>query len=248
MFDDDVAVPTLDELLNWLAQPVPAPLTFEEAHDHFLLMHPRIVYLKTLPLNSVVFDIGAGEGTLRHFRSWLGFMRPDLQFVGASLQHAGATRDYEEFFVGNIEIEKPSFKLVPRHAIAAQFLEHISDPGSLIKWLASVIPVGGSVHIDWPARHTRHLPSRQEFLNRGFDMSVLKFEDDGTHKFAFGASELSSILTANGFRIRSGGLHDLPYLADCLKHHGLERKDAYLLTMALWLKTRFVAYLVAERV
>jgi SAM-dependent methyltransferase len=248
MFDEDVGVPSDGELLDWLKSPAEQPLSLDEAHTHFLLMHPRMVFLKNLPRDGVVFDIGAGEGQLRSFRDWLGFRRRDLRFVGASLDHGEKTRTYEEFFLGDIEATKPRFKLQPQFGIASQFIEHMRDPAGFLAWLHSVMPPGGMVFLDWPAPHTVRLPSCNMLAEHGYSAFTLNFFDDTTHTRAYSTSEMAGMLQDAGFRIRAGGLISQPYLAESLKHHGIAKKDKYILTMALWLKTRFVAHLMAEKV
>ncbi|MFZ4411147.1 MAG: methyltransferase domain-containing protein, partial [Paracraurococcus sp.] len=183
----------------------------------------------------------------RNFRDWLGFTRKDLRFVGASLEHGEATRSYEEFFVGDIETTRPRFSLTPKFAIASQFIEHMRDPKGFLVWLHGLLPTGGAVYIDWPAQHTTRLPSCLELARHGYSAFTLNFHDDDTHTRAYGSDELIAMLTEAGFRIRAGGLISQPYLAESLKHHGIAKKDKYVLTMALWLKTRFVAHLSAEK-
>jgi hypothetical protein len=246
MFDDQVAVPSTDELLDWLKAPVEQPLAFDDAHTYFLLFHLRNVFLKTLPRDSVVFDIGAGEGQLRGFRDWLGFTRLDLCFVGASLDHGEKTRSYEEFFLGDIEVAKPQFIRRPQFGIASQFMEHMRDPSAFLVWLHSILPSGGQVFLDWPAPHTIHLPSCNKLMEHGYSAFTLNFFDDHTHTRAYSSDEMRQMLENAGFRVRSGGLISQPYLAESLKHYGIAKKDKYILTMALWLKTRFVTYLIAE--
>lgn len=248
MFDEDVPIPTLDELLAWLAQPVRDPLPFDVAHNNFLLMHPRMVFLKNLAQGSVVFDIGAGEGQLRGFREWPAFKRRDLAFVGASLGHGERTREYEEFFIGDIEAEKPRFQRTPNAAIASQFVEHLKDPPGFLRWLHGMMAPGARVYFDWPAPHTQQLPSCNDINAKGYNSFTINFFDDHTHTRTHSITDMAAMLRAAGFRARGGGLVSQPYLAESLKHHGLAQKSAYLITVALWMKTRFVAWIEAERV
>ncbi len=248
MFDDDVPTPTLDELLAWLAEPVTEPLPFDDAHIHFLLLHPRMVFLKNLARDSVVFDIGAGEGQLRGFREWGGFTRMDLAFVGASLEHGEHTHDYEEFFAGDIEAAKPQFQRRPDAAIASQFIEHLKDPQDFLGWLHGAMAPGARVYFDWPAPHTLRLPRCNEVNAHGYNSFTINFHDDYTHTRTHSIAQMAAMLRDAGFRPRGGGLVHQPFLAESLKHHGLAQKNAYLLTVAIWMKTRFAAWIEAERV
>jgi hypothetical protein len=247
VFAEPTPIPTLAELLAWLAEPVPDPLGADATLEHFLLMDARVRFLKTLPHGSVVLDLGAGEGQLRNFREWLGFPRRDLRFVGVSLEHGAHTRAYEEFFVGDVEAQKPRFGLTPNAVIAGQFIEHTREPRAIADWLAGLLAPGSLLHFDWPSPHAAKLPARAGILAAGYDVSTLNFFDDATHVRTFSIPEMAAILGAAGFAPREAGIPRLPYLSNQLKHHGIARRDQYLLTMALWLRTGFVSYLQAER-
>ena len=237
----------LASLLKWLSEEVPNPLPENVAHDHYLLMHPRISYLKNLPLNSVVMDIGAGSGALRGFRQWLGFLRMDLKFIGLSLEHGEHTRDYEEFHLVNLDQEKPALTLQPTNVVAAQVIEHIEDPQQFLHWMYSVLPPGGSAFVDWPSWHTGELPRRDDLKAAGYEVTTINFFDDSTHQKLINTEELIQKARQAGFLVTNTGCVDMPYLAESLKHHGLKNNDSYLLSMAIWLKVNFISYITLKK-
>jgi 2-polyprenyl-3-methyl-5-hydroxy-6-metoxy-1,4-benzoquinol methylase len=236
-----------EDLLLWLRSEFSEPLPADIAHEHYLLMHPRISYLKNLPQNSVVLDVGAGSGALRGFREWLGFKRLDLKFIGISLDHGEHTETYEEFHICDLSQESPKFELKPSDAVLAQFIEHVQDPGIFLKKLADVLPVGGTAFVDWPAAHTINLPKCADIRSHGFNITTLNFFDDSTHLKAYTIEEMSDYAAAAGFEVTAAGYVDMPYLANSLKYHGIKNQDQYLLSMAVWLKTNFVCYLRLEK-
>jgi hypothetical protein len=232
-----------EELLLWLRSAVEDPLPADIAHEHYLLMHPRISYLKNLPQNSIVLDVGAGSGALRGFRDWLGFKRMDLKFIGISLDHGEHTGAYEEFHICDLSHQSPEFYLKPTDAVLAQFIEHVEDPSVYLKKLNEHLPLGGKAFIDWPSSHTVNLPKCVDVRSHGFDITTLNFFDDSTHKKAYTLEEMSEYAVAAGFGVIAAGYVDMPFLANSLKHHGILNQDQYLLSMAVWLKTNFVSYL-----
>ncbi len=237
------------ELLNWLQEPTAPVLDEETAHQMYLTMHPRLVFLKNLPLNTVLFDIGAGDGNLRMFREWIAFPRADIVFVGASLEHGSNTRAYDEFIVGDIEqIELQFEQHRPTAAFMSHFVEHLKDPAGFLERLAKLLPQGASLYVEWPSPHSTRLPSRKIAGEAGFDMMTLNFFDDSTHVRAYSIEEVCGFLQTGGFQTISSGTISMPYLADQLKHHGIAKPDKYLLTVATWLKTRFASYVQALRV
>ena len=225
-----------------------AYLSRNDTLDYFLLFHPRVVFLKTLPQNSVVLDVGAGDGSLRGFRNWLGYDRSDLKFVGVSLGHSGRTEEYEEFHTTNLDVEKPVFKLQPNAVVAAQFIEHIDNPVELVNWLSTVVSHGSSLYFDWPSEHTVKLPPRQSIIDGGFPITTLNFFDDCTHKNAHSIEYIKSILEPAGFEIVTQGILSLPHIEESLKHYGIAEANEFFLSMAMWLRTGFVSYVSARKV
>ena len=237
------------ELLAWLRQPVEHVLDEGLVHETYLTMHPRLLFLKNLPRDTVLFDIGAGDGNLRIFREWIAIPRPDIVFVGASLEHGQNTRSYDDFLVGDIEQMPLTFERHrPTAAFMSHFIEHLKDPRAFVARLACLLPQGSSIYIEWPSPHSQMLPSLQVAAEAGFDMSTLNFFDDRTHVRAYPIQEIGGYLTDNGFHAVSSGMISMPFLADQLKHHGIAKPDKYYLTIGTWLKTMFASYISAVRV
>ena len=125
---DDIprsAVPTFEALVQWLD----APLTAEQrlvdpknSNDFFLMMHPRTIWVKDLPADSILFDVGSGSGGLINFcEVWPSYRRMDVNFLGASLDSGPLTEKYSEFYVGDLEQSKPSFSTRPNAVIMSHF-------------------------------------------------------------------------------------------------------------------------------
>jgi hypothetical protein len=239
---------TSKELFRWLEAPSPQMLDEGVCHTSYLMMKPGIAFVKNLPLNSLILEIGCGEGSLRGFRDWLGFERKDLRFYGASLAHGSHTREYEYFFVGDIEKDKPTFEgEKPNCAVLLHFIEHLRDPGTFLEWFSNVMPQGSKVYIEWPGSHTTKLPRAQSLRERGYEVTTINFHDDSTHVNPFTIRQMMSMLGRVGFDVYGAGHVDMPFIADALKHHGIRTKNAYLLTVAIHLKTLFNSFVLAVK-
>ncbi len=248
MFEVDPQTYSFDQLLSWLKEPVTDPLSSNVAHENYLLMHPRTSFVKNLPAGSTLFDIGSGRGGLVGFKDWLGFKRQDLRFVGASLAHGEHTHKYDEFFVGNLDQKKPVFDIPPQYALASQLIEHVGKPDELFSWIGELLPRAGRFYLDWPSAHTVDLPKRKLFFDAGFNVTTLNFFDDGTHLTAYPIPDIANRLEDCGFRIQAAGYIEMPFIAESLKHNGILENNSYFMSMALWLRTRFTSYVVAEKI
>lgn len=242
-------VPTLDELMRWIESSCSGAAHVSDPHPYYLSMHPKIQHIKNTPFNSVVLDVGAGSGGLRGMRDWILFTCRDLKFIGLSLEHGEQTENYEEFYIGDVEEKKPTFShLKPTHAVLAHFIEHMRDPGAILTWLASNLPRGGQILIEWPSWHSQFLPSMSDIRARGYPVVTINFFDDRTHVKPLAISTVCKLLTESGFRVRAAGFVDMPYIAESLMNVGVSEQSTYFMTIALWLRTRFSSYVVADRV
>lgn len=238
---------SLQGLLAWLGSPTQIQLGRDQTIEWYLLMHPKVVFLKNLPLNSTVFDIGAGDGRLSDFRGWLGFPRNDLRLQGASLFRPELADRYDEFYVCDIEAHKPALKAQPTAVIAAQLIEHLQRPWELVDWLSHQMPQGSRLYLDWPSPLSLRLPSLVDLLAAGYDVSTVNFYDDASHIQTFSLEQVVSICDAKGFEYENGGVIRLPYLAEALRAQGLDANNTederrFFLTAAIWLYTGFVTY------
>lgn len=235
------------DLLAWLSQARCGNVAVHNAHDWYLIQHPRLVYLKNLPENAVLLDVGAGDGSLILFRDWLAFPRSDLVFVGLSMEHGLHTQRYDEFHVCDLDNLKPVLSNKPTAVIACQLIEHINDYRDLLKWFFEILPNGGTAFIDWPSPHTTQLPSRKVFERVGYNITTLNFFDDSTHRKEISIGDVVTSAKDFGFLVLNQGMVDMPYLATQLRDEGCRNNDSYLLSMAIWLRTNFISYCTLKK-
>ena len=69
---------TVAEIVEWFGRPRQPVLDGGDAIELYNRLHPRTAFLKMLPPNAVVADIGAGDGSLSVFRQWPAPARGDL--------------------------------------------------------------------------------------------------------------------------------------------------------------------------
>lgn len=244
-------VPTRDELLRWLEAPIVKRLgAFRrgDADDAYWTMHPRIVWLKNLPLDAVVLDVGAGDGGLAAFRGWPAFPRADLEFLGLSLAAPARRNEFREFHVVDLDKAKPAFSTMPTAVLMAHVIEHLRDGRDVLRWLAGLLPRGGRIFIEWPGPNTALLPSCDEFRSRGYPMTTLNFHDDSSHISMHAIADVIDMLDELDFAVGGAGYVDLPYLSEVLRVQGLKApRHEFYLSMGMWLRTRFSSYVAAVK-
>ena len=244
---DEKLIHSETDLYNWLHADHDKFYEIGDPLEFFMMMHPRTCFLKNVPKNSVVLDVGAGDGGLINLKEWLQFPRPDLKFVGLDLEQGEFTGKYDEFKICDINKAKPIFEITPNVAVLSQFIEHIESPRDVFEWLYELLPVGGDVFVDWPASHTEFLPGRSSIQKMGFDITTLNFFDDRTHIKAYETAELAQMANGIGFTIINQGIIDMPFLANAMKQYGVKEKSFFYLSMAMWLRVNFVTYLTLKK-
>lgn len=240
----------LDLLLEWFALERTPRMPRQTVVEAMHLFHPRTLFLKTLPRDANVLDMGAGDGTMSILRDWPQPGRADLRLYAVSLKKGLHFDKYAGFALANWEDGPPSFAGVEFGAvICSHFIEHITRPLDFLRWTCGVLGFGGRLYLEWPTVDSLNLPPRSAFSDRGINLVISNFHDDATHLSIPDRRQVAEQLDRSGYRVEAEGVVRLPVLEDELLAHFLRNSDdPYAVQLAFWSKTRWAQYLIAERV
>ncbi len=209
--------------------------------------HPRFRFLKCVPPDAKILDVGAGGGGLVLWKEWLEPRRPDLMLYAVDQQKAELFDRYTGYQICNLDQERLQFEReFFDGAILSHVLEHIADPGDLLKSLRGVMKTGGQMYIEVPTLESMDFPSRTEFASAGIPVSTVNFFDDSTHRRTFGLGELRSLTEAAGYRIIETGTIRNRFVEDTLMIQGAAHKDEELSTYGIWSRLGFAHYVIVE--
>jgi len=244
----------IESLLTWLSESEPPKLSEQDAIDAYISMHPKTLFFKTLPMKASVLDIAPSDRGLAALKDWLAFPRPDLRICGASATenpHADAYETWLEFDTLSYErIEKSLEQLVTKLSavVITKLIERIDQPEKVLGLLAQRLSKGGRMYVEWPSPHSRLLPKLAEIQAHGYPISTLNFYDDAAHQSTYSIDWMLKHTQRLGFRCEQRGELSLPFLAEQLRDHGVRSKDSFLLSSALWLRTRYVSFASFEKI
>jgi SAM-dependent methyltransferase len=208
------------------------------------------LFVKSLPLNAKVLDMGAGNGSLVNVAKWLEPERYDLNFYAASLEVGEFFHLYKGYEIGNFDIQPPAFEGITFDAIfASHFIEHVDDPKAFFSWGKSRLKPGGLLFVECPAAGARTAPTRAQLEDAGIAVVIGNYFDDFTHKGDFQLDDsqlLQDAVRDSGYDILEYGSFHAPMIEDALFYFGRERNDLYLSTMGLWSKTRWAHHIIAS--
>lgn len=238
----------IDEIRSWFNQELEPQLADGDLLENFHRMHPSKVFLRTLPFDATVLDVGAGDGGLAVFRKWPSPARPDLKLYAFSLEKGAAFDDYDRYELGDWNVARPDFDGMKFDAImAVNFIEHIKSPETLIRWAASRLTDRGRLYIEWPSEESQFCPQLPELAEIGFDCICGNYFDDPTHEWIIPSFKtVKSTIQDAGLKIESSGDIIMPFIADELLSHYKRTKDVVSLQFAYWLKTGWLNYVVAR--
>lgn len=239
----------IDEIVAWFNTKRRPALTESEAITLMSSVHPRAVFVKTLPYGAQLLDVGAGGGGLEVFRKWPAPPRADLKMYAYSLEKSERFDVYDGFELGKWESGPPAFRGIKFNAMfCAHFIEHIVDPIPFIEWTARSLPAGGRLYIEWPSPFSALLPRNTELAKRGVKVTISNVHDDGIQKVIHDRSKIVNALTSSGFFLEQQSYVSLPFLEEeILAHTQAGMRDAYAVQTAYWSKTRWSQYLTAVR-
>lgn len=233
------------QIREWFKAPRRTTLPRGRVMELYFTFHPRTAFLKNLPLDSNVVDIGAGDGSLSTFASWPEPRRPDLGLYAYSLEKGSNFDKFDGYELGNWDVAPPEFEGRKFDAVVcAHFIEHIADPSSFSSWAARKLNAGGRVYLEWPSPAALNLPSRAELEPLGVPLMISRFDDDASHRELPDGDVIAAACIAHGFVIEGRGIVRLPWLEDEMLAHFRDDADVFPRQAAFWSRTGWSQYLV----
>lgn len=214
------------------------------------LLHPKGVFFKTLPLNSRLLDVGAGDGAISNLRGWPFPPRPDIRLYAYSLSKGTLFDQYDGWEIGDWEKSRPAFDGIQFDAmLCSHFIEHISKPWEFLDWCLTRLAPHGRIYLEWPSPFSLLTPSAEQLRASGVDNIVVSnYKDDKTHKNDLPDREkIIRYFEQHGFLVEQTGYVHFPLLEELVARHFPGSEDLYATTVAYWSKTFWAQYVIASR-
>lgn len=211
--------------------------------------HPRTAFLKMLPMDASVVDIGAGDGSLLFFKAWPKPKRADLKLFAYALEKGASFGKFEGYEIGDWNAAPPEFDGRRFDAIVcAHFIEHIAEPDTFVQWAARKLMPGGRLYLEWPSVHSLDLPSQPSLKDAGVPLVISRYDDDCTHQRGIPDRGLiCSALRDRGLQIEQEGLIRLPWIEEQLMAKFKNSDDPFPRQAAYWSKTKWSQFVVAAK-
>lgn len=214
------------------------------------LASPRVRFLKSLPINSTVLDLGAGDGALAIFKDWLEPLRPDLKLYAVSLGAGAHFHRYEGYELVDFDKGEPGFGGMVFDAMySSNFVEHI-DGGidRLSEFAFRRLRCGGMLYVEGPSPFMEEVPRREEFHAVGLPVVCGNFRDDKTHRATITLQTQVERTQAAGFFVEESGYIRNRYIEDDMLR--IARRDAneVYATLAVWMKYYVSQYAISTKV
>lgn len=238
----------VEEIVAWYRAPRRATIPANKAIELYFQFHPRTAFLKTLPANAVVVDIGAGDGSLSTFRGWPEPVRRDLRLYAYSLEKGEHFDAFDGHETGDWNLARPVFEGLRFDGIvSAHFIEHIDDVRTFIDWAAERLSAGGRAYVEWPSPASLDLPPLVELRRAGVPLVISRFDDDCTHQKLPDRDAVAAHAALAGLNVSASGNIRLPWLEDELLASFRDAPDRFPAQAAFWSWTQWSQYLVLEK-
>ncbi|MEO8364602.1 MAG: methyltransferase domain-containing protein [Pseudoxanthomonas sp.] len=237
-----------EEIVEWYSRDRRAAVSGHIAQELYFQFHPRTAFLKMLPVDARVADIGAGDGSLSVFRTWPDPARKDLRLHAYSLEKGEHFDRFESYEISDWNASPPEFGGLQFDGIVcAHFIEHVSDPASFAAWAGRKLVRGGRAYVEWPSEASVDLPSRDELLQQGVPLIISRYHDDSTHSSLPARDLMIEAFEANGLQIEQQGVVSLPWVEEQLMANFKDSHDSFPRQAAFWSMTRWSQFLIVRR-
>jgi hypothetical protein len=240
---------TTAEIKEWYHARREPRLREPEVQELLHLLHPRLIFIKTLPYKASVLDMGAGDGSLHILKKWPAPSRTDLRIYAYALEKGQYYDNLDGYELGRWPEAQPAFPGVAFSAVfCSHFLEHIPQRAEFIAWCAAKLPLDGRIYLEWPSPQALGLPSKDELATAGVNLIIGNYRDDLTHGDLPERETVLSYLVQAGFFIEQTGVIRFPFIEEeLLAHFAHNDRDAFGRQSAFWSKTYWSQYIVAAK-
>jgi len=240
----------IDEIAHWYFADRKRVLSDSEAVSAFHSIGARCRFLKTLPLNATVLDVGAGDGSLHLFRDWPPILRSDVRVYAYAGERGKNFDRYDGSEVGWWPRQPPSFDGMPFDAImACHFIEHIDSPLEFVSWACDRLAPWGRIFLEWPSPQSVRLPTTAVLRARGMNIMVGNYFDDSTHRTE--APDMQRVvgkLQAVNMQITEYGIARVPFIDGEMLSAARAKNDIVDSTLAYWSFTGWCQYVTAQAI
>jgi len=235
-------------IIDWLNAANPPNISMDGLLAYYQTVSPRNVFLKSLPKDSNLIDLGAGEGQTAVLRTWPTFPRPDIKLAAISLEDAPGFDDYAEKYIGDFETSLPNFQTKGFDGVlCCHFIEHISSYEMVLEFIRDSLIVGGRAYIEWPHPISKSMPTCGELRDLGFNISTTNFFDDPTHIEPWEMQVIVKKAIDIDLQPEATGQIISPYVSDMMRDVGISSKDQPTLTFAVWGHVGWAQYVTLQR-
>src|SRR5687767_3183173 len=168
---------------------------------HIPWVDTRAKFVASIPENGSLLDLGSSDGgTLTHFAE----LRPDLSLASSDI--AGNPEAYPrgtDYVRANFDTDTLPWADATFDAITCMHVvEHLRNPGHIIRESARLLKPGGRIYIETPHPKTVNMKSP---VGAGTEHVTVNFYDDSTHVRPVSVNELAGFASAAGLGMENSG-------------------------------------------
>ncbi len=235
-------------IIDLIHSPSRLPGTDAEIEAAFWSAYPRFRFLKCLPWQARLLDIGAGSGGLAVWREWQPPLRTDIRMFAIDRERGHHAALYEEWQIADLNNDLPVFRVPNFDAfVASHVIEHLDHPETLLHRLASIAAPGAHLYLEWPALETAALPSASQVAKElDYRIQTLNFFDDHTHQKALARTDIHATLTRAGFHVTESAEIEFGVLAQEMIARGRSSDNLTFRQMGLWSAIAWTSMIIAR--
>jgi SAM-dependent methyltransferase len=217
------------------------------ARVNYLLPPSRIKFLRPLPRNASILDVGCANHSPTILKHWL----PECEYhaVDREFSHLDEAdlRAIDQRWTIDLEVEDLGQLQRGRYdaVIFSHVIEHLGNGLEVLALLSSLLKPGGLIYIEAPSWRSIYFPPGEGTLN---------FYDDSSHVRLYPIWEIGAVCRAQGLTVRRcGRVFDpikailyLPFVVP-MQLYSLARYGKWSAHGGAWNYLGFADYVLAER-
>jgi SAM-dependent methyltransferase len=217
--------------------------------EEYWRFHPRYAFVKGLPQNARLADLGAGEGGTIGWKSWGNPERDDIVMYAIDRIKGELFDLFSDYDIVDLEVDETKY---PDSAfdgvLCSHVVDFVGDSVALAREAIRICRPGGRIYVEWPNADSDRILTKFALSPFGIPCGTLSIEDDPDQVASIERDVLKLTLESVGARTIAEGEVVNDYLADELVRCGVVESDQEATTYGLNLALRLLRFIVLEKI
>jgi SAM-dependent methyltransferase len=216
--------------------------------EEYWRFHPRYAFVKCLPPNTLLLDLGAGSGGAIGWKRWGEPDRSDIVMYAVDRRKGDHFDRFFDYDIVDLEREETKYPDSAFDAVlCSRVIEFVQNRNALAREAVRICKPGGRIYVEWPNAENDRILTKFALAPFGIRCGTLSIEDDPDQVASIDRDEAKTTFESAGSKTIAEGEIINDHLAHELFRCGVAERNEEATTYGLHLALRLARFLILEK-